>query len=190
MTKVFTIGHSNRQWNEFIRLLEDNGVVTIMDVRRYPGSKSFPQFNKENMAKELLSKDIRYAHIEKLGGRRKETAGASRTHDNSGWQNKSFRSFADYMVTVSFKEGIQELLLHMEKCNGYLAIMCSEAVPWRCHRRLISDYLVMVKNISVYNIIGNRGHPSPHKITSFALHLDGDDGSGGGGGEAIAYPKQ
>jgi uncharacterized protein (DUF488 family) len=135
------------------------------------------------MAKELLANDIRYAHIEKLGGRRKETAKASGAYDNSGWQNKSFRSYADYMVTTSFKEGIQELLLHIEKCEGYLAIMCSEAVPWRCHRRLISDYLVMVEGISVYNIIGNSGHPDPHKVTSFALHLgDNDDG-------IIAYPK-
>lgn len=187
MTQIFTIGHSNRQWNEFIRLLEDNQVVTIADVRRHLGSKSFPQFNKENMAKELLTKDIRYAHIEKLGGRRKESAKASVTQDNSGWQNKSFRSYADYMVTISFKEGIQELLLQIEKCNGYLAIMCSEAVPWRCHRRLISDHLVMVEGISVYNIIGNSGQPGPHKTTSFALHLDGDgDGDGDG---VITYPK-
>ncbi len=183
MTQIITIGHSNRQWNEFIRLLEDNHVVTIVDVRRHPGSKSFPQFNKENMAKELLAKGIRYAHTEKLGWRRKETAKASGAHDNSGWQNKSFRSYADYMVTISFKEGIQELLLHIEKSNGYLAIMCSEAVPWRCHRRLISDYLVMVEGISVYNIIGNRGHPDPHKTTSFALHLDDNDDG------IIAYPK-
>ncbi len=185
MTQIFTIGHSNRQWNEFIRLLEDNQVVTIADVRRHPGSKSFPQFNKENMAKELLAKDIRYAHTEKIGGRRKENAKASVTQDNSGWQNKSFRSYADYMVTISFKEGIQELLLQIEKCNGYLAIMCSEAVPWRCHRRLISDHLVMVEGISVYNIIGNSGQPSPHKTTSFALHLDGD----GDGDGVITYPK-
>jgi uncharacterized protein (DUF488 family) len=127
------------------------------------------------MAKELLAKDIIYEHIEKLGGRRKETAKASIAHDNSGWQNKSFRSYADYMATISFSEGIQELLLHIEKSIGYLAIMCSEAVPWRCHRRLISDYLVMVEDISVYNIIGNSGHPDPHKTTSFALHPDDND---------------
>ncbi len=184
MTKIFTIGHSNRQWDEFILLLENSHVATIVDVRRHPGSKSLPQFNKENMAKELLAKEITYTHIEKLGGRRKETAKASVTQDNSGWQNKSFRSYADYMSTLSFKEGIQELLLHIEKCSSYLAIMCSEAVPWRCHRRLISDYLVMVEGISVYNIIGTGGHPSPHKTTSFALLLDDDDNDG-----TIAYPK-
>ena len=179
MNQIFTIGHSNRQWNEFTCLLEDNHVTTIVDVRRFPGSKSFPQFNKENMAKELLAKNMGYKHIEKLGGRRKEIAKAS-TYDNGGWQNKSFRSYADYMPTISFKEGIKQLLLLMEKCNDPLAIMCSEAVPWRCHRRLIADYLVMVEGISVCNIIGKSGGPSPHKLTSFAVHpADG----------VIAYPK-
>ncbi len=179
MTQIFTIGHSNRQWNEFTRLLEDNYVVTIVDVRRYPGSKSFPQFNKETMAKELLTKNIAYRHIEKLGGRRKEIAGKL-VYDNSGWQNKSFRSYADYMVTISFNEGIKELLSLIAKCENTLAIMCSEAVPWRCHRRLIADYLVMIEGISVYNIIGSSGRPSPHKLTPFALHLADD---------VIVYPK-
>jgi uncharacterized protein (DUF488 family) len=180
MSQIITIGHSNRQWNEFVRLLEDNHVVTIVDVRRNPGSKSFPQFNKENMAKELLAKDMGYTHIEKLGGRRKEIDKASVVCDNSGWQNKSFRSYADYMPTTSFKEGIKELLLLMAKCDDPLAIMCSEAVPWRCHRRLIADYLVMAEGVSVCNVIGKSGSPSPHKLTSFAIRLA--DG-------VIAYPK-
>jgi uncharacterized protein (DUF488 family) len=180
MSQIFTIGHSNRQWSEFTRLLEDNHVVAIVDVRRHPGSKSFPQFNREDMAKELLAKNIGYSHIEKLGGRRKGIAKASAAYDNSGWQNKSFRSYAEYMPTTSFKEGIKELLFLMAKRDGPLAIMCSEAVPWRCHRRLIADYLVMVEGISVCNIIGKGCTPSPHKLTSFAVHLA--DG-------AIAYPK-
>jgi len=127
--QTFTIGHSNRHWGEFTRLLEENRVATIAHVRRYPGSKSFPQFNKEIMAKEILAKNIEYAHIERLGGRRRETAKSlAASHDNSGWQNKSFRSYADYMATSSFKEGIMKLLLLMAKCDGHLAIMCSEAV--------------------------------------------------------------
>jgi uncharacterized protein (DUF488 family) len=180
MNQIFTIGHSNRQWNEFTRLLEDNHVVTIVDIRRYPGSKSVPQFNRENMAKELLAKNIGYTHIEKLGGRRKEIAKASVAYGNSGWQNKSFRSYADYMSTTSFKEGIKELLLLMAKRDDPLAIMCSEAVPWRCHRRLIADYLVMVEGISVCNIIGKSVTSRPHKLTSFAVLLA--DG-------LISYPK-
>ena len=87
MNQIFTIGHSNRQWSEFTLLLGDNHVVAIADVRRHPGSKSFPQFNTENMAKDLPVKNIGYAHIEKLGGRRKEIAKASVVYDNSGWQN-------------------------------------------------------------------------------------------------------
>jgi uncharacterized protein (DUF488 family) len=180
MTRIFTIGHSNRQWNEFTCLLQNNHVFMIVDVRRYPGSKSFPHFNKEIMAKELVTKNIEYTHIEKLGGRRKEIAKAL-VYDNSAWKNKSFRSYADYMVTISFKEGIKELLSLLAKCNGSLAIMCSEAVPWRCHRRLIADYLVMIEGISVYNIIGNSGRPSPHKVTPFAFHLADDD--------IVIYPK-
>lgn len=149
-------------------------MVTIVDVRRYPGSKSFPQFNKEIMTKELLAKNIEYKHIEKLGGRRKEISKAL-VYDNSGWQNKSFRNYADYMTTISFKEGINELLLLIAKCDGSLAIMCSEAVPWRCHRRLIADYLVIMESISVYNIIGNNGSRPSHKLTPFARHLADDD---------------
>lgn len=180
MTRIFTIGHSNRQWNEFTCLLQNNHVAMIVDVRRYPRSKLFPQFNKEIMAKELVTKNIEYYHIEKLGGRRKEIAKAL-VYDNSAWKNKSFRSYADYMLTISFKEGIKELLSLIAKCDAFLAIMCSEAVPWRCHRRLIADYLVMIEGISVYNIIGNSGRPSPHKLTPFALHLADDD--------IIIYPK-
>jgi uncharacterized protein (DUF488 family) len=93
------------------------------------------------------AKDIGYAHIEKLGGRRKKDNKVLAAYDNSGWQNQSFRSYADYMVTASFKEGIKDLLLLMAKCDGDLAIMCSEAVPWRCHRRLIAYYLVMAEGI-------------------------------------------
>lgn len=132
------------------------------------------------MAKELVRKNIEYKHIEKLGGRRKEISKAL-VYDNSAWQNKSFRSYADYMVTISFKEGIKELLSLIAKYDDPLAIMCSEAVPWRCHRRLIADYLVMIKGISVYNIIGNSGRPSPHKLTPFAVYLADDD--------IIIYPK-
>jgi len=180
MTRIFTIGHSNHQWNEFTLILKDNHVVMIVDVRRHPGSKSFPQFNKEIMAKELVTKNIEYKHIEKLGGRRKEIAKAL-VYDNNAWKNKSFRSYADYMMTISFKEGIKELLSLIAKCDDSLAIMCSEAVPWRCHRRLISDYLMMIEGISVYNIIGYSGRPSPHMLTPFVLRLADDD--------IIIYPK-
>ncbi|ALI35507.1 hypothetical protein NMY3_01303 [Candidatus Nitrosocosmicus oleophilus] len=171
--RYFTIGHSNRQWDEFMRLLEDNKIASIADVRRYPGSRVCPQFNKENMIRELLIKSIEYRHIEKLGGRRKQSDKTS-VYDNSGWQNKSFKFYKDYVVTSSFKEGIKELLLLLANCDGFLAVMCSEAVPWRCHRRLIADYLIMIEGISVYNIIGNSKRFKPHKVTSFALRQSDD----------------
>jgi uncharacterized protein (DUF488 family) len=180
-TQVFTIGHSNRQWDEFARLLEANHIVIVVDVRRYPGSKSFPQFDKEIMAKELLTRNIYYEHIEKLGGRRNDIA-IPIEYDNGGWQNRSFRSYANYMLTKSFKQGIEKLLTLITKYGDSLAIMCSEAVPWRCHRRLISDYLTIVKGILVYDIIGNSSHgPSPHVLTPFARHIIDEN--------LVIYPK-
>jgi uncharacterized protein (DUF488 family) len=132
------------------------------------------------LVEELSTKNIYYKHIEKLGGRRNKIA-IPQKYDNEGWQNKSFRSYANYMLTNSFKEGIEELLSLLTNCDNSLAIMCSEAVPWRCHRRLIADYFITIEGISVYNIIGNRGPPSPHKLTPFARHLADDD--------VIIYPK-
>jgi uncharacterized protein (DUF488 family) len=182
-TQVFTIGHSNRQLDEFVSLLKDNQIVTVVDVRRYPGSKSFPQFNKEMLAKEFLTKNIYYEHIEKLGGRRNKIA-IPQEYDNEGWKNKSFRFYANYMLTKSFKEGMEELLSLITKCDNSLAIMCSEAVPWRCHRRLISDYLIMVKDILVYDIIGSSNRlrrPSPHVLTPFVRYICDKD--------IVIYPK-
>ncbi len=155
----------------------------MVDVRRYPGSKSFPQFNKEILVKELLTKNIYYKHIEKLGGRRNKIA-IPQKYDNEGRRNKSIRSYANYMLTKSFKEGMEELLSLITNCDESLAIMCSEAVPWRYHRRLISDYLIMVKGILVYDIIGNRSsrsHASPHVVTPFARHIIDEN--------IVIYPK-
>lgn len=182
MTLIFTIGHSNRELDEFVHLLQHNQIDTVVDVRRYPGSKSFPQFNKETLAKELLTKHIYYKHIEKLGGRRNNIA-ASQKYNNERWQNKSFRSYANYMLTKSFKEGIEKLLSLTVNSSGSLAIMCSEAVPWRCHRRLISDYLIIVKNIPVYDIIRNNAstRPSLHVVTPFARHSIDEN--------LVTYPK-
>ena len=180
-TQIFTIGHSNRQWDEFINLLKDNQIVIVVDVRRYPSSKSFPQFDKEMMVKELLIKNIHYEHIEKLGGRRNKIA-IPLKYDNGGWENKSFRSYANYMLTKSFEEGIEKLLSLITNYDDSLVIMCSEAVPGRCHRRLISDYLTMVKGILVYDIIGNSSRgPSPHVLTPFARHIIDEN--------LVVYPK-
>lgn len=172
MIQIFTIGHSNRQWDEFISLLQDNHVDIVVDVRRYPGSKICPQFNKEEMTKEIVKENMTYIHIEKLGGMRKQQIDIGKPkYDNQGWKNKSFRAFANYMATTSFKEGIDEILSLVTIYNN-LSIMCAEAVPWRCHRRMIADYLTLIECISVYDIINSKQQPSLHKLTSFARLVD------------------
>jgi uncharacterized protein (DUF488 family) len=174
MAKVFTIGHSNRKWSDFTCILKDNHVDLLVDVRRYPRSRACPQFNKEQMTTELEKENVSYIHIEKLGGRRNKLDIKEDTHNNdhnAGWKNKSFRDYADYMATTSFKEGINELLSLMKKYSN-LAIMCAEAVPWRCHRRMIADYLIIVEGINVFDVLDSKQQPAPHKLTSFARRID------------------
>ena len=185
MARVFTIGHSNRKWSDFISILKDNHVDVLVDVRRYPGSRACPQFNKEQMTTELVKENVSYVHIERLGGRRnkldsKEDRRSDNNSNNTGWKNKSFRAYADYMATTSFREGINEILSIMKKYPN-LAIMCAEAVPWRCHRRMIADYLIMVEGISVFDILDSKQQPAPHELTSFA-HLTDD--------KTIIYPEK
>jgi uncharacterized protein (DUF488 family) len=134
----------------------------------YPGSKLCPQFNKEEMPRALKKKNIVYTHIEKLGGRRKITVSKNTRPKNDGWKNKSFRA---YMTTTQFKQGINEIL-SLTRNYDILAIMCAEVVPWRCHRRMIADYLTILHGVSVFNIIDSNHQPSCHKITSFARLID------------------
>jgi uncharacterized protein (DUF488 family) len=156
MARVFTVGHSNHKWSDFISILKDNHVYVLVDVRRYPGSRACPQFNREQMTTGLRKEIVSYVHIEKLGGRRKKLdTKADRCNNNNGWKNKSFRAYADYMATTSFREGINEVLPLMTNYNN-LVIMCSEAVPWRCHRRMVADYLTMVERIPVLDIIDSK----------------------------------
>ena len=156
----------------------------MVDARRYPGSRACPQFNKEEMIPCLQKKRVSYVHIEKLGGRRnkldiKENSRNNNDH-NAGWKNKSFRAYADYMATTSFREGINELLSLMKKYSN-LAIMCAEAVPWRCHRRMIADYLIMVEGINVFDILNSKKLPASHELTSFAYLTDD---------KIITYPEK
>jgi len=159
--------------SDFISTLKDNHVNVVVDVRRYPGSRACPQFNKEHLIIELKKENVSFIHIEKLGGRRKQSdTKRSRCDDNNnGWKNEGFRAYADYMATTSFREGIREILLLMTDYNN-LAIMCAEAVSWRCHRRMIADYLTMVEGISVFNIIDSKQQPELHKLTSFARLME------------------
>ncbi len=173
---IFTIGHSNRSWDTFLSLLLKNNISIVADIRRFPSSRLWPQFNKEQMKKELANHNIEYKHVVKLGGRRNEKDKPHlqyKDNNNYAWRNKSFRAYANYMSTDEFREGISELLsLKEEHLNSFMVIMCAEALPWRCHRRLLSDYL-SARNFMVYDIIDGLHKPSLHKITPFALFEKG-----------------
>ncbi len=161
---VFTIGHSTRPLDEFIDLLKTHGVDMIIDVRTIPRSRHNPQFNFETLPESLRSAGIEYIHIPGLGGLRH----TRRASPNMGWQNASFRGFADYMQTEEFEKNLQELISLARRKRGCL--MCAEAVPWRCHRSLIADALT-VRGIAAEHII-SKNHPQPHKLTPFA-RVDG-----------------
>ncbi len=142
---IFTIGHSNRSWNEFLSILKHYDISFLADIRRFPGSRLWPQFNKLIMEKDLINHNIKYSHIERLGGRRKEknndnaiSENRKEIYNNDAWENKSFRAYADYMSTHEFIEGIDELLSLNEQEEGEkkynnIVIMCAEALPWRYH---------------------------------------------------------
>ncbi len=164
--KLWTIGHSTRTIDEFISLLQANQIRLLVDVRSLPGSKRYPQFNKEALADSLGKTGIRYEHFPELGGRRKAIAESN----NTAWRNASFRGYADYMETEEFRKGI-ERLLDLAADAAPTAIMCAEAVWWRCHRSLISDYL-KARGIEVIHILGVN-KTEPHPYTSAARIVDG-----------------
>ncbi|MEI2689861.1 MAG: DUF488 domain-containing protein [Anaerolineae bacterium] len=161
---IFTIGHSTRPLEQFIALLRDHGVALVADVRTVPRSRHNPQFNRETLPAALAEAGIGYSHLADLGGLRHTTAASI----NTGWRNDSFRGFADYMQTEGFAAGLAELLALAQQ--GPVAIMCAEAVPWRCHRSLIADALA-VRGVAVEHIIG-AGRTQPHSLTPFA-HVEG-----------------
>jgi uncharacterized protein (DUF488 family) len=164
--KLWTIGHSTRTIDEFISLLQANQIRLLVDVRSLPGSKRYPQFNKEALADSLGKTGIRYEHFPELGGRRK----AEPESKNTAWRNASFRGYADYMETEEFRKGV-ERLLDLAAGAGPTAIMCAEAVWWRCHRSLISDYL-KARGIEVLHIMDAKKTES-HPYTSAARIVDG-----------------
>lgn len=135
MKTIWTIGHSTRTLEEFISMLSSFKIETLIDVRSYPGSKKFPHFNKENLSVHLEKNGIRYIHLKDLGGRRTPDPNSK----NTVWKNASFRGYADYMETNEFKNAADKLT--EIAADFRTAIMCSEAVWWRCHRSMISDYL-------------------------------------------------
>jgi uncharacterized protein (DUF488 family) len=162
--RLFTIGHSTRSFEQFRRLLEREGVTHLLDVRAFPASRRYPHFNGPDLATALLVSGIRYSHVAELGGRRK---GRKDSH-NSLWRNASFRAYADYMEMPRFASALDDVLDLARTATT--AIMCAEAVPWRCHRSLISDAAI-ARGASVWHILDSR--TEEHKLTSFA-RIDGN----------------
>jgi uncharacterized protein (DUF488 family) len=164
--KIWTIGHSTHSSERFIALLEENGIKLVADVRMFPGSKRYPQFNRETLIRLLRERQIRYEHFPELGGRRQPKA---QSH-NTAWRNDSFRGYADYMETEPFRRGIKRLL-ELANQTGPSAILCAEALLWRCHRGLIADFLKL-SGYEVNHITGT-GQLEPHPFTSAARVIEG-----------------
>ena len=163
---IWTIGHSTRSIEDFIALLKRYKIDLLADIRRFPGSRKFPHFNKDALCKSLQQAGNHYQHIEALGGRRNVNPHSR----NTAWHNASFRSYADYMETTDFKKAIEYLeQLALQQRTAY---MCSEAVWWRCHRSLVSDYL-KTRGWQVMHIMDNE-KAEEHPYTSVAKVVQGN----------------
>jgi uncharacterized protein (DUF488 family) len=154
---IFTIGHSTRPIDEFLEMLQAHGIRQLVDVRTIPRSAHNPQFNREDLTRALQSSRLHYRHVPGLGGLRHPR----RDSINTGWRNASFRGYADYMQTPEFTENL-ETLIELGKQEA-TAVMCAEAVPWRCHRSLIADAL-LVRGIDAIEIV------SANRTTPLSLH--------------------
>ena len=162
--KIWTIGHSTHPFNEFVAMLKSFQIELVADIRSFPGSRRYPHFNKEILENSLPLNGIEYVHLRELGGRRKTNINSH----NTGWRVAAFRGYADYMETELFKKGIKELEYLAGKKT--VAFMCSEAVWWRCHRSLVSDYLKF-NGWTVIHIMGI-GKGEEHPYTSPARIVD------------------
>jgi uncharacterized protein (DUF488 family) len=181
--QVLAVGHSTRPITELVELLRGADVVTVADVRTIPRSRANPQYEGPALARALAAAGIGYQHLPALGGLRH----ARKDSPNAGWRNASFRGYADHMATPEFEEGLVQLRAVAHE--GPVALLCAEAVPWRCHRSLIADAL-LARGVVVHHIVG-RGRTRPHRLTPFA-RIEGrqvtypgpapDDRDGGGGG--------
>lgn len=172
MPTLYTIGHSTRPIDEFIGLLREHEIALLCDIRTVPKSRHNPQFGIDALPGSLEDAGIGYRHLAGLGGLRH----AAKDSINSAWRNASFRGYADYMQTPEFAAALDELIALAEEES--VVIMCSEAVPWRCHRSMVGDALV-VRGWTVLDIIG-QGEPKPRRLTPWAV-VDGTQ---------ITYPAQ
>jgi uncharacterized protein (DUF488 family) len=163
--KIWTVGHSTRSGEEFVEILKSHNLEVLVDVRTYPGSRRYPQFNKEALGESLKGAGIEYRHQANLGGRRTPRPDSH----NSAWRNPQFRGYADHMESEQFKDGVRELLELAS--TKRVAVMCAEAVWWRCHRSLIADYL-KAEGHEVIHILDER-KTEEHPFTSAARIVDG-----------------
>lgn len=165
MNTVYTIGHSTREIEEFITFLQKNSVQLLIDVRRHPGSRRHPQFNKGNLEQSLNNEDINYRHMEVLGGRRGKP---DKDSVNDGWKSNGFQAYADYINTSEVQKTIDQLA-KLSQTTIY-ALMCAEAVYWRCHRQLIADALV-ARDVTIQHILGS-GQLDKHSLNEMARVLN------------------
>lgn len=170
LNRIYTIGHSTRSLDELVSLLEEHGMQRLADIRRYPGSRRYPHFSGESLSQSLPTSGIDYLHLPDLGGRRTPAPGSP----NGGWRNDQFRAYADHMGTDVFRDAVTQLL----DTDRPTAYMCAEAVPWRCHRNLLSDDLVR-RGIEVIHILGHESAQT-HTLNPMA-RVDG---------ERITYPPE
>jgi uncharacterized protein (DUF488 family) len=170
----FSIGHSNRSLEAFVRLLRENGITCVVDVRTVPRSRANPQFNKDTLPASLAEHGIGYQHLAALGGLRSRDRSGLAPELNGFWENQSFHNYADYALTPAFREGLARLvdLGESKRC----AYMCAEAVWWQCHRRIITDYL-LASGHDVFHILSESA-PEPARITPEAQPWQ----------EGLAYP--
>ena len=170
LNRIYTIGHSTRTLDELVALLAEHGVTRLGDIRRYPGSRRHPHFSRESLERSLGTGTIEYVHFEDLGGRRSP----AKDSRNMAWENEQFRGYADYMGTSPFRAAVDRLL----GSDRPTAVMCAEAVPWRCHRNLLSDDLVR-RGIEVLHILAP-GASQPHQLSKMARIA----------GDCVIYPPE
>jgi uncharacterized protein (DUF488 family) len=164
--ELWTVGHSTRSLEDFIETLRSFEISLLIDIRSFPGSRRYPHFNRELLKVSLPEAGIEYQHFPELGGRRRVQPDSN----NMAWRNKTFRGYADYMATAEFREGVARLLEVASEART--SIMCAEAVWWRCHRSLISDYL-KADGVEVSHVMAV-GKSESHPFTSAARIVNGE----------------
>ncbi len=170
--RVFTIGHSTRTFDELVQILRSFEIGVLVDIRTVPRSRHNPQFNIDALRRSMRSRRIRYVHLPELGGLRR----ASKDSHNTAWRNASFRGYADYMASPEFELGLEKL--QVLAAEATIALMCAEAVPWRCHRSLVADALI-ARGASVEHIT-DVARARPHRVTPFAVIR----------GKQVSYPGE